>query len=223
MATIGSCKNKNLRRSMIEEMINHQKEAAIIFIDFKKAFESVDRNTLFQILHAYGISEKIVKAIQILYVNTSAVVLTPEGETTNFNINTGVLQGNPLAPYLFIIVLDYTLRTAIDEREGLTLTRRRSSRHPASHLSDLDYADDIALFADTIQEAELLLHKVENASKSTGLFLNPSKTKYIHINPSANDSVHSLDGSQIEKVEDFKYLRSYTNSQHDIQCRKAQA
>ena len=44
-----------------------------------------------------------------------------------------------------------------------------------------------------------------------------------HINPSANDSVHSSDGSQIEKVEDFKYLGSYTNSQHDIQCRKTQA
>ena len=206
-------------RRIIKEMRNHQKETDIIFIDFKKTFDYVDSNTLFQTLHAYGIREKIVKAIQIMYVNTSAVVLTPEGETTNFNINTGVLQGDPLVPYLFFIVLEYALRTAIDDREGLTLTRRRSSRHPASHLSDLDYADDIALFADTIQEAELLRHKVESASKSTGLFLNPSKTKYMHINPSANDSVQSLDGSQIEKVEDFKYLGSYTNSQHDIQCR----
>ena len=162
-------------RRIIEETRNHQKEAAIIFIDFKKAFYSVDRNTLFQILHAYGIPEKIVKAIQIMYVNTYVVILTPEWETTNFNINTEVLQGDPLAPYLLIIVLDYALRTSIDDREGLTLTRRKNTKHPASHLSDLDYADDIVLFADTIQEAELLLHKVESASKSTGLFLNPSK------------------------------------------------
>ena len=119
--------------------------------------------------------------------------------------------------------LEYALRTAIDDREGLTLTRRRSSKHPASHLSDLDYADDIVLFADMIQEVELLLHKVESASKSTGLFLNPSKTKYIHIYPSAIDSVHSSDGGQIEKVEVFQYLGSYTNSQHDIQCRSEQA
>ena len=113
-------------------MRNHQREDAIIFIDFKKAFDSVDRNTLFQILHAYGIAEKIVKAIQIMYVNTSAVVLTPEVETTNFNINTAVLQGDPFAPYIFIIVLDYGLKTAIDDREGLTLNRRRSVKHPAS-------------------------------------------------------------------------------------------
>ena len=95
-------------------MRNHQKEAAIIFIDFTKAFDYVNRNTLFQILHAYGIPEKIVKAIQVMYIKTSAVVLIPEGETANFNINTGVLQGDPLAPYLFIIVLDNALRTAID-------------------------------------------------------------------------------------------------------------
>ena len=70
---------------------------------------------------------------------------------------------------------------------------------------DLDCTDDVALFADTIQEAELLLHKVESASKSIRLFLNPSKSKYMHINPSA------------------KYLGSCTNSQHDIQCKIVQA
>ena len=95
-------------------MKNHQKENAIIFNDFKKAFDSVDGNIRFQILHAYDIPEKIVTATQIMYVNTFAVVLTPEGETTNFNIKTGVLQGDPLAPYIFIIVLDYALRTAIE-------------------------------------------------------------------------------------------------------------
>ena len=144
-------------RRIIEEMRNHQKEADIIFIDVKKSIDCVDRNTLFQIIHAYGIPEKIATAVQIMYVTIYAVVSTPEWETTNFNIKTGVIQGYPLAPYLFIILLDYELRTAIDEREGLTLTRRRSSRHPVSHLSDLDYADDISLFADTIKEAEFLL------------------------------------------------------------------
>ena len=63
-------------------------------------------------------------------------------------------------------------------------------------------------------------NKVDSASKSTGLFLNPSKTKYIHIKPSANDTVHSSDGSKILKVEDFIYLGSYTNSHYDIQYRQ---
>ena len=75
-----------------------------------------------------------------------------------------------------------------------------------NYLSDLGYAGDIALLADTTQEAELLLLEVESASKSAGLYLNPSKTKYMHIHPSANNSVHSSNGNQIEKVEDVEYI-----------------
>ena len=85
-----------LRRT-IDEMRNHQKEAAIVFIDFKKAFNSVDRSKLFLILYAHGIPEKIVKAVQITYENTSDVVRIPEVKTTNFKINTGVLK-ETLAP-----------------------------------------------------------------------------------------------------------------------------
>ena len=187
-------------------MRNNQEEAAIIFIDFKKAFDSVNINK--HVGSSCVIPEKIVKAIQITYENTSAVVLTPEGEITTFKINTGVLQGGHLAPYLFIIAFGYALRTAIDDREGLTLTRRRRTRQPASHLYNLDYADDIALFADTIQEAELLLHQVESASKSFGLFLNPSKTKYM---PSANNSVN-FRKYRILNISDPTQIHSMTSS-----------
>ena len=76
----------------------------------------------------------------------------------------------------------------------------------------MDYTDDIVLFADTIREEEPLLRKLKSSSKSSGVFLNPNQTKYMHIKTSANDSVHSSDGSQIENVEDFKYLDSNTNS-----------
>ena len=96
-----------------------------------------------------------------MYVNTSAVVVTPEGTTNEFTIDTGVLQGDPLAPFLFIICLDYALRSSISNTDGLTLKRRRSRRHPATVLSDLDYADDIALLEDNIIAAQDLLLRVE--------------------------------------------------------------
>ena len=182
-------------RRLIEEIRNHQKEAAIIFIDFRKTFDSIDRPTMFKILHAYGILEELVRAIKIMYEDTSAVVLTPEGESDSFPINTGVLQGDPLAPYLFIIVLDYALCIAINDTDGLTLSRRRSTRHPAQHLSDLDYAYDISLLAETLQYAEFVLHKVK-------------KTKYMAINPSTSDDIFALDGGKLDKVDDFKYLGS---------------
>ena len=116
--------------------------------------------------------------------NTSAVVITPEGETEQFAVDTVVLQGGPLAPFLFIICLDYALRSAITDSDSLTLEGRRSSRHPAVVLADLDYADGIALLENTIKSAQDLLNRVEKACQDVGLFPNAPKTKYMHLNPS---------------------------------------
>ncbi|XP_014678985.1 PREDICTED: uncharacterized protein LOC106818826 [Priapulus caudatus] len=147
-----------------------------------------------------------------MYENTSAVVITPEGETDAFNIDTGVLQGNPLARFLFIICLNYALRTSITESDGLTLKQRRSRRHPADVLADLDYADDIALLENSIEAAQYLLIRVEKACQDVGLFLNAPKTKYMHLNSSTEDRLHVSDGSDIELVGDFKYLGGNTDS-----------
>ena len=107
---------------------------------------------MLKILLSYGIPDSIVQAINIIYSNTQAVVLSPDGETDAFEILAGVLQGDTLAPYLFIIVLDYVMRVAIGGEEdslGFTITPRRNRWQPAEVLTDLDFADDIALLSDT--------------------------------------------------------------------------
>ena len=86
-----------------------------------------------QILLAYGLPKETVAAIMILYRNTKVKVRLPDGDTEYFDIVAGVLQGDTLAPYLFIICLDYVLRTSIDKirENGFELTKRRSKRYPA--------------------------------------------------------------------------------------------
>ena len=140
---------------------------------------------MIKILHAYGIPDIIVQGIGIMYSNTQAVVLSPDGETGTFTIQAGVLQGDTLAPYLFIIVLDYVMRAALGNDEdnlGFTITPRRSRRQPAEVLADLDFADDIALLSDTLNQAQDLLCRVENAADIVGLHMNASKTKVIAYN-----------------------------------------
>jgi len=68
-------------RRIIEELQNHKKEAVITFIDFKKAFDSIDRKKMLKILSSYGIPPEIVSAIKVMYENTSALVITSEGNT----------------------------------------------------------------------------------------------------------------------------------------------
>ena len=198
-------------------------EAVLTFTDFRKAFDCINCSQMYQILEAYGIPPDVVAAIRVMYENTSAVVITPEGETEQFSIDTGVLQGDPLGPFLFIICLDYALRSAITDSDGLTLKHHRSFHHPAVVLPDLDYADDIALFENSIKSAQDLLICVEKACQDVGLFLNAPKTKYMHLNPLINTTLVSSDGSPIELVQDFKYLGGYTDSGYDMNTHIGQA
>ena len=104
-----------------------------------------------EILLAYDIPKETVAAITILYRNTKVKVRSPDGDTEYFDIVAGVLQGDMLAPYLFIICLDYALRTSIDKirENGFELTKKRSRRYPAKTITDADYANDIAILANT--------------------------------------------------------------------------
>ena len=124
-----------------------------------------------EILKAYGVPEEIAEVIKVLYVNTTVQVLSPDGDTDFFNIYAGVLQGNILAPYLFLVVLEYAVRMAIQTPTsyGFTLCNSRNRRHPAVVITGTDYADDIALLPDSIKQVKLLLHQMESAAKLIGL------------------------------------------------------
>ena len=65
-----------------------------------------------EILKAYGVPIGIADAVNMMYTNTTAPVLSPDGDTEFLEILARSLQGDPLAPYLFIIALDYATRQA---------------------------------------------------------------------------------------------------------------
>ena len=212
-------------RRIIEECRKYNKEITLCFVDFRKAFDSISREKMFEILHLYGIPPKIIEAIKIMYCNTTATVISPDGETKPFEINAGVLQGDTLAPFLFIVVLDYILRISVDQQQekGMLLMPRRCTRLPAKYLTDLGFADDLALISHTLKDAESLLHSLEEAASIIGLLCNEDKTEYMTTSIT-QDEFKSTNGAILKKVDDFKYLGSYiADSQKDFGIRKALA
>ncbi|KAI8484256.1 hypothetical protein Bbelb_380410 [Branchiostoma belcheri] len=205
-------------RRLIEGIKSHNLPAIITFIDFKKAFDTIHRGKMLRILKAYGIPEQIVHAIGSLYE-----VVTPDGDTRPFEI----LQGDTLAPYLFVLMLDYALRVAIEGREeelGFQLMKRRSRRIGPKVVTDLDFADDIALLSEKVHQAQQLLWNVETSVARVGLQMNAGKTKFMAFNQQSPVCLKTTDGSTLEKVEDFKYLGSHMESTaKDINSRKAAA
>ena len=158
------------------------------FVDFTKAFDSIHRGKMEQILLAYGLPKETVAAITILYRNTKVKVRSPDGDTDYFDIVARVLQGDTLAPYLFIICLDYVHRTLIDKiREN---------------------ADDIAILANTPNQAETILYSLERAAAD--LHVNAYKTEQMCFYQAGD--ISTLEGTSLKLVDKFTYLGSSVSS-----------
>ncbi len=108
-------------RKILEGVRAKNLQATLIFVDFTKAFDSIHRGKMQHILLPYDLPKETVAAITILYRNTKVKVRSPDGN-------------------LFIICLDYVLRTSIDKirENGFKLTKKRSRRYPAKTITNAD-------------------------------------------------------------------------------------
>ena len=122
--------------------------------------------------------------------------------------------------YLFIII-DYVLRTSINKirENGIELTKKRNIRYPAKTITD---ADDIALLANTPNQAETQLHSLERAAAGIGLHVNAHKTEYMCYNQTGG--ISTLDGTSLKLVDKFTYLGSSVSStENDIDTQLTKA
>ena len=102
------------------------------------------------------------------------------------------------------------------------LTKKRSRRYPATTITDADYADDIAILANTPDQAETLLHSLERAAASIGLNVNAHKTEYMCYNQTGD--ISTLEGTPLKLVDKYTYLGSSVEStEKDIETRLTKA
>ena len=151
-------------------------------------------------------------------------VRSPDGDTEYFDIVAGVLQGDTLAPYFYIICLDYVLRTSIDKikENGFKLTKKRSRRYPAKTITDADYADEIALLANTPNQAETQLYSLKRAAAGIGLHVKAHKTEYMCYKQTGD--ISTLNETSLKLVDKFTYLGSSVSStEKDVDTRLTKA
>ena len=173
-------------------------EAILLFIDFSETFDSIHRGKMEQILLAYGLLRETVAAIIMLNKNTKVKVCSRDRNTAFFDIIVVVLLGDTLAPYLFIICLDYVLWTLIDlmKENGISLEKARSRWYPAQTMTDTDNTDVIVLLANTPAQAKSLLHSLEWTAGGIVLHVNADKTEYMCFNLKGDNS--TLNGGSLK-------------------------
>ena len=188
-------------RRILEGVRTKNLEATILFVDFTKGLDSIHRGKMEQILLAYGLPKETVASIMLLYRNSKVKVCSLDGDTDYFDIVAGILQGDILTSYPFIICLDYVLRTSINKlkENSFKLTKERSRRYPAKTITDADYADEIVLLANAPAQAETRLHSLKRAAAGIGLHVNAHSTEYMGFNQTGE--ISTLKCSSLKLVD----------------------
>ena len=125
-------------RQIIEKVQALDKSVYLNFIDFKKAFDNVHRNTLWMILRSYGIPDKILNMIASFYADSRCSVQVNSTLGKWFEMFSKVRQGCLLSPLLFAVAMDRVMRRAVETtgQSGIHWTQ-------GERLTDLDFADDV--------------------------------------------------------------------------------
>ena len=133
------------------------------FIDYEQAFDSVDRTALTKVLSLYGIPEKYIKMICTMHENNTAAVKVGNEVSNWFCIKSGVKQGCVLSPFIWIVLMDFVLRStgkAIGDH-GIKWGGRT--------LLDLDYADDLSILDESVRKMNEFLEVLRVQGAKIGL------------------------------------------------------
>nr|KAG5711268.1 hypothetical protein BaRGS_005965 [Batillaria attramentaria] len=193
-------------RIIVEQSLEWNSPLYINFIDYEKAFDSVDREALWKLLRHYGVPGKIISLTQCTYQDMSCRIAHAGQLSESFEVKTGVRQGCLLSPFLFLLVIDWIMKTTTAGRKnGIQWTLW-------TQLDDLDFADDLALLSHSHSQMQDKTTCLEATSAGTGLTINRKKTELMKINTTANTPV-TVGGEPIREVESFVYLGSVVDGQ----------
>lgn len=189
----------------IEKCYEHDIELYIIFIDFKIAFDSINRQTLIEDMIKIGTPSKLVKLTKMTMDNSCAKIMTSEGTTDNIIIQKGVRQGDALSTTLFNIALDGAIKETNIKNTLI-----------GSSTQIIAYADDIVLLArDKNRLEEAFIHLKEKTTER-GLKINMEKTKYMTSSRRRKTETEiEIGGDKLKKVDDFKYLGVIINGENN--------
>ena len=188
----------------MEKRREFNKPLFLCFIYITKAYDSVNRELLWKVCQKYGISEKLVNLLKMLYKNSKAKVRIDGELSASFLIETGVLQGGIPSPILFNILFDFIIRKVIIEVgvSGVKFSYGSNDFHHGARekyenfdILTLLYADDLVAMCEFTNGLEMFIKRFENVTQKYGFTMSVNKTSIMAL-------------QQFEEDENRKILRN---------------
>ena len=211
-------------RQVQEKCLEQNLDLYSVFIDLTKAFDTINRDALWDVLARYGCPPKFIQIIRLFHVDMTGQVLSNGEQSDPFSISNGVKQGCVLAPVLFNLFFACVMRQAVGNMDkgvyvrfpydGSIFELRRLSAKTKilnSLIQEALFADDCALMAHKSGDLQAMLNSFSDASKQFGLTISIGKTEVLFQrapNSIAPQPAIFIDDVELKVVDSFKYLRS---------------
>ncbi|KAJ2941256.1 hypothetical protein O0L34_g3453 [Tuta absoluta] len=181
-------------RQVLQKYNEYNKKYYLAFVDFNKAFDSLEHDYIWDALKRQGVQEKYICLLKNIYSQSTAQVkLETIGE--KFPIQRGVRQGDPISPKLFTAVLEMIHRNLDWSHFGININ--------GENLSHIRFADDLVLFSECPKQLEEMLQQLSDESAKAGLSMNTTKTKTM---TNALEYIIKINNRGIEYVREYVYL-----------------
>jgi hypothetical protein len=189
------------------------------FIDFSKAFDTINQELIWAVLDSYGVDKKVSSMLQQIYKQSRAAVRVGQELGEWFEQRVGTRQGDPVSPVIFITYLERAMDKNEVNRKGITIS--------GETIDDLRFADDIDLLEENIDNLQESLDKTAKAASEMDLVVNIAKTKVMVFGRETAEKNITLNEIEIENVNEFIYLGSLltwdNNCSKEIKRRIARA
>ncbi|KAK3546774.1 hypothetical protein QTP86_001526 [Hemibagrus guttatus] len=182
-------------RILMEKYRDGQRELHCVFVDLEKAYDRVPREELWYCMRKSGVAEKYVRVVQDMYERSRTVVRCAVGQTEEFKVEVGLHQGSALSPFLFAMVMDQ-------------LSEKVRQESPWTMM----FADNIVICSESREQVEENLERWRFALERRGMKVSGSKTEYMCVNEREGSGTVRLQGEEVKKVQEFKYLGSTVQS-----------
>nr|CDJ95062.1 unnamed protein product [Haemonchus contortus] len=191
---------------LIERTREYKQPLLLCFIDYAKAFDSVEHNSVWNALHHAGVLPRYINLLEQCTTFTTIRMFQRE---LRVPIEKGVRQGDTISPKLFTTALNHAMLQLDWDDKGINIDGRK--------LSNLRSVDDIVLISQNREELQQMVQELDDVSKAIGLTMNRSKTMVMR-NEWADASPITLEGTTLPFTNSYVYLDRLISMDNDLRA-----